>query len=77
MFVQQPIDPVYPEIESVESVESVEIATEEPQFLAIDTAARKQGLLFSDDEIEAVLTGGASSGPSITVNRPIPTIEFV
>ena len=28
-------------------------------------------------QIEAVLTGGASSGPSITVNRPIPTIEFV
>ena len=75
--MQQPIDPVYPEVESVESVESFEIDTEVPQYMAIDTAARKQGLLFSDDEIEAVLTGGASSGPSITVNRAIPTIEFV
>ena len=74
--MQQPIDPGLPEIESVE-IESVAIETEESTFQVIDTAFRKQGLLFCDDEIEAVLTGGASSGPSITVNRAIPTIEFV
>merc|ERR1719482_825576 len=60
----QPIDPGYPDTESVE----FEFEFVQP----IDTAAPKQPLLFSDDEIEAVLTGGASSGPAITVNRAIP-----
>ena len=43
----------------------------------IDLGIRKRPLQWSEAEIEAVLTGGASSAPAITIHPNLPTIKFV
>ena len=43
----------------------------------IDLGISKRPLQWSEAEIEAVLTGGASSAPAITIHPNLPTIKFV